>query len=443
MNVLIIGGGGREHAVATALKKSRAVSGLYCMPGNGGTGDIARNVNIEPKNITAMVDFVKANNIDFVVVTPDDPLALGAVDALHEAGVPCFGPSRAAAEIESSKVFAKNLMKKYGIPTAGYEVFSSAEAAVEFINSQKRFPLVVKADGLALGKGVIIAKSADEARAAIKGLMVDKRFGESGANIIIEEFLEGEEVSVLAFTDGETLAPLTSSMDHKRILDGDRGENTGGMGAVAPNPFYTKSMERRCTERIFLPTIRAMNAENRRFKGMLYFGLMLTKKGPYVIEYNARFGDPETQAVLPLLKTDLFTIMRAVEEERLCDINVRLSDRASCCVVLASEGYPKSYEKDKPIAISAALEHAQDIYVYHAGTQKRCGGYVTAGGRVMNVTAVADSLSGAVERAYAFVPEIEFENRVYRRDIGEKAVKEERGLRAAACRGQKRKGADR
>ncbi len=440
MNVLIIGGGGREHAVALALKKSRAIARLYCMPGNGGTSDIARNVDMNPKNIPAMVEFVKNNNIEFVVVTPDDPLALGAVDALNAAGVPCFGPTRAAAEIESSKVFAKHLMKKYGIPTAKYETFSSADEANKYIAALKHFPVVIKADGLALGKGVIIAKDAKEAAAAVKGLMVDRRFGASGAKIIIEDFLEGTEVSVLAFTDGETLVPLVSSMDHKRAFDGDRGENTGGMGAIAPNPFYTRSVERHCMERIFMPTVRAMNAEGRRFKGILYFGLMLTKKGPYVIEYNARFGDPETQAILPLLETDLFTVMRAVEEERLCDVNIRVSNRASCCVVMASEGYPKSYERGKPIVISSIIKDARDVFIYHAGTEKKPDGYVTAGGRVMNVVAVADTLEGAVEKAYAFVPHIAFSTRVFRRDIGDKAVKEEQRLRAAAREKKKEAG---
>lgn len=432
MNVLIIGGGGREHAVAVALKKSRAIAKLYCMPGNGGTCDIARNVDINPKNIPAMVQFVKTNSIGFVVVTPDDPLALGAVDALNEAGVPCFGPTKAAAEIESSKVFAKRLMKKYGIPTAKYEAFSSADEANNYIAALKHFPVVIKADGLALGKGVVIAKDAKEAKAAVNGLMVDKRFGASGAKIIIEEFLEGTEVSVLAFTDGETLVPLISSMDHKRAFDGDRGENTGGMGAVAPNPFYTKSIERHCMERIYMPTVRAMNAEGRRFKGILYFGLMLTKKGPYVIEYNARFGDPETQAVLPLMQTDLFTVMRAVEEERLLDVNIRFFNGASCCVVLACEGYPKSYEKGKPIEISPVISDARDVYIYHAGTEKKPDGYITAGGRVINVVAVADTLESAVEKAYAFVPHVAFSTRMFRRDIGDKAVKEELRLRAAA-----------
>ena len=365
---------------------------------------------------------LKKEGIDFAVVAPDDPLVLGAVDALHENGIKCFGPCAAAAAIEGSKVFSKGLMKKYGIPTADYEVFDDAEKALVYIENNAKYPTVIKADGLALGKGVIIAQDKDEAVSAVKSIMEDRIFGASGSNIVIEEFLTGVEVSVLAFTDGKTVVPMISSMDHKRALDGDEGLNTGGMGTIAPSPFYTKEIADECMEKIFLPTVEAMNKENRKFKGCLYFGLMLTPNGPAVIEYNCRFGDPETQVVLPMLKTDLLDIMLAVEEERLADINVEFESGACCCVIMASGGYPLSYGKGYEITIEDDIE----AMVYHAGTKKDGDKFITSGGRVLGVCVREKELSSAISGAYEQVKKINFKDAFYRRDIGAKALKAQR-----------------
>ena len=417
MKIMVVGGGGREHTIIKKLKESKEVSEIFALPGNGGMAADATLVPIGAKEIDKIVAFAKENGIDYAVVAPDDPLVLGCVDALNEIGVPCFGPNKAAAIIEGSKVFSKNLMKKYGIPTAEYNVFSDASAAMEFVKTCE-IPTVIKADGLALGKGVIIATSREEAVDAIKSIMEDKIFGESGSNIVIEEFLTGPEVSVLAFTDGKTLKPMVSSMDHKRAGDNDTGLNTGGMGTVAPNPYYTKEIADECMEKIFLPTMAAMNAEGRTFKGCLYFGLMLTENGPKVIEYNCRFGDPETQVVLPLLKTDLFTVMKAVREETLSEIKVEFKDMAACCVVLASKGYPGKYETGFEIKI--ANDCKAEVYV--AGAKLDGDKVLTAGGRVLGVVAVANDLVSAVEKAYAEVPKVTFDNAYCRSDIGQKAI---------------------
>ncbi|MGM9618410.1 MAG: phosphoribosylamine--glycine ligase [Oscillospiraceae bacterium] len=418
MRIMVIGGGGREHAIVKALKKNPAVETIYCLPGNGGIAADAKCVDIGAKDIAAQVEFAKSHRIDYAVVAPDDPLALGAVDALTAAGIPCFGPDAKAAVIESSKVFAKNLMKQYGIPTAGYEVFTDPSAALRYIDAHDA-PLVVKADGLALGKGVIIAQTREEAKAAVRSMMEDKVFGESGSSVVIEEFLTGPEVSVLSFTDGETVVPMVSSMDHKRAFDGDEGPNTGGMGTIAPNPYYTPEIARQCMETIFLPTIRAMKAEGRPFRGCLYFGLMLTPKGPKVIEYNCRFGDPETQVVLPLLKSDLLTVMQATTDGTLAETKVEFSDEAACCVILASRGYPTHYEKGFPITLSG--EAAQHAYI--AGAKRGDSGTLrTSGGRVLGVTATAETLTGAVQEAYRLAGEVQFENAFYRKDIGKRAL---------------------
>ena len=417
MNLLVIGGGGREHAIVKAIKKNPAVETIYCLPGNGGIAADAICVDIGAKDIAAQVEFAKANAIDYAVVAPDDPLALGAVDALTAAGIPCFGPDAKAAVIESSKVFAKDLMKKYGIPTAEYEVFTDLDAALAFVDSHDA-PLVIKADGLALGKGVIIAETKDEAKEAVRSMMEDKIFGESGSQIVIEEFLTGPEVSVLSFTDGETVCPMVSSMDHKRAHDGDEGLNTGGMGTIAPNPYYTAEIAERCMNEIFLPTIRAMKAEGRPFKGCLYFGLMLTPKGPKVIEYNCRFGDPETQVVLPLLESDLLTVMQAVTAGKLAETPVEFSTKSACCVVMASAGYPQSYAKG--FEITASSEAAAHTYI--AGAKLADGKLLTNGGRVLGVTATADTLADAVNEAYRLVGETHFENAFYRKDIGKRAL---------------------
>ncbi len=417
MKIMVIGGGGREHAIVKAIKKNPAVETIYCLPGNGGIAADAVCVDIGAKDIAAQVEFAKANAIDYAVVAPDDPLALGAVDALTAAGIPCFGPDAKAAVIESSKVFAKDLMKKYGIPTAEYEVFTDLDAALAFVDSHDA-PLVIKADGLALGKGVIIAETKDEAKDAVRSMMEDKIFGESGSQIVIEEFLTGPEVSVLSFTDGETVCPMVSSMDHKRALDGDEGLNTGGMGTIAPNPYYTEEIAERCMNEIFLPTIRAMKAEGRPFKGCLYFGLMLTPKGPKVIEYNCRFGDPETQVVLPLLESDLLTVMQAVTAGKLAETPVEFSTKSACCVVMASAGYPQSYAKG--FEITAGEEAAAHTYV--AGAKLADGKLLTNGGRVLGVTATADTLADAVNEAYRLVGETHFENAFYRKDIGKRAL---------------------
>ena len=421
MKIMVIGGGGREHAIIKAIRKNPNVTTIYALPGNGGIGEDAVCVPIGAKDIDAIAAFAAEEKIDFAVVAPDDPLALGAVDRLHQMGIPCFGPEAKAAIIESSKVFAKDLMKRYGIPTARYEVFDRAEEALAYLKTAK-YPSVIKADGLALGKGVIIATDLVEAEEAIASIMQERKFGESGSRVVIEEFLEGPEVSVLAFTDGKTIVPMASSMDHKRALDGDEGLNTGGMGTVAPNPYYTNDIAAECMERIFLPTIRAMAAEGRTFKGCLYFGLMLTKDGPKVIEYNCRFGDPETQVVLPLLKSDLLTVMMAVEQGCLGETEVVFSDGSACCVVIASGGYPGKYESGKKIAFAdaPALEGAT---VYHAGTKRaEDGAYVTAGGRVLGVTATAPTLEEAVKKAYAAAECISFDGAYKRKDIGARAL---------------------
>ncbi len=416
MKIMVVGGGGREHAIIKALKKSPKAEKIYALPGNGGVAEDAECVDIGAKDIEKITAFAKENKIDFAVVAPDDPLVLGAVDSLNEAGIPCFGPKKCAAIIEGSKVFSKNLMKKYNIPTAEYEVFEDAAKALEYLETAP-IPTVIKADGLALGKGVIIATTRDEAKAAVKEIMEDKVFGESGSKIVIEEFLEGPEVSVLSFTDGKTVVPMISSMDHKRAGDGDTGLNTGGMGTVAPNPYYTKDIEKICMEKIFLPTIEAMNKEGRSFSGCLYFGLMITKDGPKVIEYNCRFGDPETQVVLPLLESDLLEIMIAVSEGRLADCEVKFSDNSACCVVMASNGYPKKYETGFEITLP---DERDTIYV--AGAKLSDGKLLTAGGRVLGVTEIAPTLSEAVKKAYKKVETVHFENAYSRKDIGKRAL---------------------
>lgn len=417
MKILVVGGGGREHAIIKKLKENPQADTIYALPGNGGIAADAECVAISATDITAITEFAVKEQIDYAVVAPDDPLVLGCVDALEEKGIPCFGPKANAAIIEGSKVFSKDLMKKYQIPTAAYEVFDQAEKALEYVKTAK-LPVVVKADGLALGKGVLIAETREDAEAAVKSLMEDKKFGKSGDRVVVEEFLTGPEVSVLSFTDGKTVVPMVSSMDHKRALDGDQGLNTGGMGTVAPNPYYTKEIAEECMERIFLPTINAMNAEGRTFKGCLYFGLMLTPDGPRVIEYNCRFGDPETQVVLPLLESDLLTIMQATTNGTLADQEVRFSDGSACCVIMASAGYPQSYEKGYEITIP----EEQLAHVYVAGAKKENGKLLTDGGRVLGVTATADSLEQAIQQAYEKVSTISFANAFYRKDIGKKAL---------------------
>ena len=419
MKILVVGSGGREHAIIKALKKSPEAETIYALPGNGGIAKDAVCVNIGAKDIDGIVKFAVENKIDFAVVAPDDPLALGAVDALEAAGVPSFGPTKAAARIEASKVFAKELMQKYGIPTAKCKVFTDADSAKDYLKSAP-MPAVIKADGLALGKGVIIAQNLDEANAAITDMMENKVFGDSGSRVVLEEFLEGPEVSVLAFTDGTTVKPMVSSRDHKRALDGDQGLNTGGMGTIAPNPYYTKDVADRCMSRIFLPTIRAMEREGCPFKGCLYFGLMITKDGPKVIEYNCRFGDPETQVVLPLLKSDLLTIMQATRDGTLADCPVEFSDGSACCVIMVSKGYPQKYEKGFPITLTPDTD---EITTYVAGAKlSENGGLLTSGGRVLGVTAIADTLKEAIAKAYAAVENTHFDNAFYRRDIGQRAM---------------------
>ena len=418
MKILVVGGGGREHAIIKKLKENPNAKKIYALPGNGGISRDAECVDIGAKDIDAIVAFAVKNTIDYAVVAPDDPLVLGCVDALEANGIPCFGPRANAAVIEGSKVFAKDLMKKYGIPTARYETFDSAEKALDYLMTAP-IPTVIKADGLALGKGVIIADTREKAFDAVRTIMSDRKFGSSGDRIVIEEFLEGPEVSVLAFTDGKTVVPMVSSMDHKRALDGDKGLNTGGMGTIAPNPYYTKEIAERCYEEIFMPTVKAMNAEGRTFKGCLYFGLMITKDGPKVIEYNCRFGDPETQVVLPLMKSDLLDTMLAVTEGRLDSVNVEFYDKAAACVIMASKGYPEHYEKGFTITVP---DDEQDN-VYFAGATVKDGNLVTSGGRVLGVTKTADTLAEALELAYASVKRISFENSFYRTDIGKKALK--------------------
>ena len=418
MKLLVVGGGGREHAIIKKLKENPAVEEIFALPGNGGIADDAVCVDIGAKDIAGIAKFAKENSIDYAVVAPDDPLVLGCVDKLEEQGIPCFGPRADAAIIEGSKVFSKNLMRKYNIPTAAYEVFRDMNAALAYIETAP-VPTVIKADGLALGKGVIIAQTREEAKAAVLEIMQDKKFGASGDQIVVEEFLEGPEVSVLSFTDGKTVVPMISSMDHKRAGDNDTGLNTGGMGTVAPNPYYTKEIADVCMEKIFLPTINAMNAEGRTFKGCLYFGLMLTKDGPKVIEYNCRFGDPETQVVLPLLESDLLTIMKAVTEEKLAETEVRFSQNHACCVIMASKGYPQSYEKGFEMNIPAEISDK----VYVAGAVRKDGKLLTNGGRVLGATAVEETLEKAIKSAYELVDRISFENAYFRRDIGARAMK--------------------
>lgn len=418
MNILVVGGGGREHAVIKALKKSKLAGEIYALPGNGGIASDAECFPIKATDIDGIVEFAKTHEVDFAVVTPDDPLVLGCVDRLEELGIPCFGPRANAAVIEGSKIFSKNLMKKYGIPTASSETFTDADEAVSYLKNAT-YPIVVKADGLALGKGVVIAVTYEEAEKAVRDMMCGKVFGESGSKILIEEYLMGPEVSVLAFTDGKTVVPMISSMDHKRARDNDEGLNTGGMGTVAPNPYFTEEIARECMERIFLPTVRAMSAEGRPFKGCLYFGLMLTKYGPKVIEYNCRFGDPETQVVLPLLKSDLLEIMLAVANGTLSETPVEFSSKSACCVVLASDGYPQKYETGFEITLP---ETAQDEEIYIAGAKRERGRLYTSGGRVLGAVKTAKTLSEAVKGAYALADKIHFENVYMRRDIGARAL---------------------
>ena len=421
MKVLIVGGGGREHAIAWKISQSPKVSRLYCAPGNGGIASLAQCVPIKAMDIEGIVEFAKSEGIDLVVVAPDDPLAAGMVDALESAGIRAFGPNKAAAEIESSKVFSKNLMKKYGIPTAAYEVFENDSDALDYLRTCS-YPTVIKADGLALGKGVIIANDFEEAQDAVRSIMSDKIFGNAGNRVVIEEFLPGTEVSILAFTDGETLVPMISSQDHKRAMDDDMGPNTGGMGTFSPSRIYTEEVNEWCMKNIFMPTIEAMRKEGRRFKGVLYFGLILTSDGPKVLEYNARFGDPETQVVLPHLKTDIIDIFGAIIDERLSDINIEWENRSAVCVILASGGYPGKYRTGLEITGIEEAEKDPSVTVFHAGTKLEAGKYYTAGGRVLGVTAVADTIDDARAKAYAAVGKINFEGMHYRKDIGIKKM---------------------
>ncbi len=417
MKIMVVGGGGREHAIIKKIKESPCVDKIYALPGNGGIAEDAECVAIGAKEIDKIVEFAIANKIDYAIVAPDDPLVLGAVDALNEAGIPCFGPRANAAIIEGSKIFSKNLMKKYGIPTAQYEVFTDKDAALKYLEDAP-IPTVIKADGLALGKGVVIAMTREEAIDAVKSMMEDKVFGDSGSKIVIEEFLTGPEVSVLSFTDGKTVVPMVSSMDHKRALDGDKGLNTGGMGTIAPNPYYTDAIADICMEKIFLPTINAMNAEGRTFKGCLYFGLMLTANGPKVIEYNCRFGDPETQVVLPLLDGDLLQIMQACTDGTLAEMDVKFKNEAACCVIMASDGYPGKYSGGYEITKDDGIEGE----VYVAGAKLQDGKLVTAGGRVLGVVAVGEDLGMAIKNSYKNVEKVHFGNAFFRKDIGQKAM---------------------
>ncbi|MBR3135417.1 MAG: phosphoribosylamine--glycine ligase [Clostridia bacterium] len=417
MKVMVIGGGGREHAIVKKLRENREIDELYVLPGNGGMAREATCVPIGATDLPAIAAFAREKAIDYAVVTPDDPLVLGAVDLLEGQGVPCFGPNKAAAILEGSKAFAKDFMARHHIPTAAYRTFTDPEAALEYVKDCS-LPTVIKADGLALGKGVVIAETRQDAEAAVRAAMCEGKFGRSGETVVIEEFLTGPEVSVLAFTDGKTLVPMVSSMDHKRALDGDKGLNTGGMGTVAPNPFYTEAVARQCMEEIFLPTIRGMAAEGRPFKGCLYFGLMLTEKGPKVIEYNCRFGDPETQVVLALLESDLFTVMQAVTEERLSEAEVRFADGAAACVILASQGYPLAYEKGFEISMTEAVRP----HLLFAGAKEKDGKLYTSGGRVLGVVARGKDLREALSLAYERVEQVHFENEFYRRDIGKRAL---------------------
>ena len=418
MKIAVVGGGGREHAIIKKLKENKSVEKIYALPGNGGIAADAECVNIGAKDIEAITKFAVDNKIDYAVVAPDDPLVLGAVDSLENAGIPCFGPRANAAIIEGSKIFSKNLMKKYNIPTAEYEVFDNAENAIKYL-SDCTYPAVIKADGLALGKGVIIAQTKEEAVDAIHSMMEDRVFGDSGTKVVVEEFLTGPEVSVLSFTDGNTVIPMVSSMDHKRAHDNDEGPNTGGMGTVAPNPYYTKEIAEECMEKIFLPTIKAMNDEGRTFKGCLYFGLMLTENGPKVIEYNCRFGDPETQVVLPLLESDLLTVMQAVTNGTLAETEVKFVNGSACCVILASKGYPVKYESGYEIVLPKTDENE---VIYVAGAKKDGEKLLSAGGRVLGVTATAPTLEEAVKKAYELTDRVKFDNGFCRKDIGRRAL---------------------
>ena len=417
MKILIVGGGGREHAIAWKVAQSPKVEKIYCAPGNAGIAEYAECVEIGVMEFERLAAFAKEKEIDLAVIGMDDPLVGGIVDVFEAEGIRVFGPRKCAAVLEGSKAFSKDLMKRYNIPTAAYEVFTDAQTALAYLESAP-MPTVIKADGLALGKGVIIAQDLDEAKDAVKTIMSDRKFGDSGSRIVIEEFLTGPEVSVLSFTDGKTVVPMVSSMDHKRALDGDRGLNTGGMGTIAPNPYYTPDVAKRCMEEIFLPTVNAMNAEGRTFKGCLYFGLMLTPQGPKVIEYNCRFGDPETQVVLPLLESDLLTVMQACANGTLASTEVKFSTGSACCVVMASAGYPEAYEKGFAITVDEGL----DGEVYIAGAKREGDKLLTSGGRVLGVVATADTLSAAIEKAYAQVEKVHFDNAFYRKDIGQRAL---------------------
>lgn len=421
MKVLVVGGGGREHALIRKIKESSKVDEIFCTPGNGGISYDAKCFDVSATDIDGVVDLAKKLSVDLVVVAPDDPLVAGMVDALNDAGFKTFGPRANAAIIEGSKVFSKELMQKYNIPTAEYKVFDNANDAIEYIKEKNEFPTVIKADGLALGKGVIIPENLDDAVAGVKEIMEDKIFGASGNNIVVEEFLTGPEVSVLAFTDGKCVKPMVSSMDHKRALDGDKGLNTGGMGTVSPNPYYTEEVAAECMDNIFMPTINAMNQEGRTFKGCLYFGLMITPKGPKVIEYNCRFGDPETQVVLPRLKTDIIDIFEAINNETLSELDIEWSEKACACVIMASGGYPKSYKKGVEIT-GLTSGQLDGVTVYHAGTKIENDKLVTSGGRVLGVTALGDSLADALKKSYEAVENIHFDNAHYRKDIGKRAL---------------------
>ena len=423
MNILVVGGGGREHAIITALSKSPKVEKIWAAPGNGGISALAECFPVKATDLDGILGLAKKLNPDFVFVAPDDPLVMGMVDRLNEAGFRTFGPRANAAILEGSKVFSKALMKKYGIPTAGYETFTDADKAIEYIKAQNSYPAVIKCDGLALGKGVIIAKDFEEAEAAVKSMLLDGKFGKSGSEIVVEEFMTGPEVTVLAFTDGKTVKPMISSMDHKRANDNDEGLNTGGMGTIAPNPCYTDAFKAECMEKIFKPTIAAMQKEGRPFKGCLYFGLMLTPNGAKVVEYNCRFGDPETQVVLPLLETDIVDIREAVWEEKLDQLDIKWSDKSCACVVIASGGYPEKYETGKEISGLDEKGQSPLAYVYHAGTKLENGKYYTAGGRVLGVTATGSDLREALDKAYKAVDAITFEKAHHRNDIGQRALK--------------------
>ena len=421
MKVLIVGSGGREHAIAWSVAKSPKVDKIYCAPGNAGISEYAECVPIGAMEFDRLADFAEKNAVDLTIIGMDDPLVGGVVDVFEGRGLKVFGPRKNAAILEGSKAFSKDLMKKYGIPTAAYENFDDPEKALTYLRTQAKFPIVLKADGLALGKGVLICNSLEEAEAGVKEIMEDKKFGNAGNTMVIEEFMTGREVSVLSFVDGKTIRLMTSAQDHKRAMDGDKGLNTGGMGTVAPNPYYTDEIAKECAEKIFLPTVKAMNNENRTFKGCLYFGLMLTPKGPKVIEYNCRFGDPETQVVLPLLKTDLLTIMRAVHDETLSFLNVEFKDESAACVVIASGGYPLSYGKGYEIDFGDS-ENTENVTVFHAGTAEKDGKIVTSGGRVLGVTATGKDLNAALSTAYKAAEQIKFKDAFYRKDIGARAL---------------------